>query len=315
MSAKLKIILSMTAFGTLSLFVRRIPLSSAEVALFRAVIALLVLGGGKRMLAGGATPPLRSSRDTLLPSPKAFPLRGRWHGTAVTDEVLPTSSRSALLLFLSGAAMGFNWIFLFEAYKYTTVSVATLSYYFAPVLVTLACPLLFHERMTARNVVCFVGSTAGLMLVVNPGALTGPDPVRGVLFGLAAATLYASVVLLNKKITGYSGIDRTVLQFGAAALVLLPYVLLGGGFHFARMDAAGWACLMAVGLIQSALAYVLYFSALKSLPGHEAAILSYIDPLVAVVVSLVVLRESVAPSQLIGGAMILAFTLADELGR
>ncbi len=315
MSARLKIILSMTAFGTLSLFVRRIALSSAEVALFRALIALLALGGGKVLWMGvKKLPPSPLRGDTSLGegvASLARPREGeRWRAAPERGHSLPR-----LLLFLSGAAMGFNWIFLFEAYKYTTVSVATLSYYFAPVLVTLACPLLFHERMTARNVVCFVGSTAGLMLVVNPGALAGTDPVRGVLFGLAAATLYATVVLLNKKISVYSGIDRTVLQFGAAALVLLPYVLLSGGFHFARMDAAGWTCLMAVGLIHSALAYVLYFSALKSLPGHDAAILSYIDPLVAVVVSLVVLRESVAPSQLLGGAMILAFTLADELGR
>ena len=294
MNAKLKITLSMTAFGTLALFVRHIPLTSAEVALFRAVIALTVilLGKGVRAAAkgrsGGAfTLSLKSARDR----------------------------RDALMLFLSGAAMGFNWIFLFEAYKYTTVSVATLSYYFAPVIVTAACPILFHERMTARDVVCFAGSTAGLVLVVNPAGLSGPDPLKGVLFGLAAATLYASVVLLNKGIAGCSGIDRTAIQFGAAALALLPYILLTGGFHFEAMDPLGWGCLLAVGLVHSALAYALYFTALKQLPGHEAAILSYIDPLVAVLISLVVLREPVAPAQLLGGAMILAFTLGNELKK
>ena len=97
--------------------------------------------------------------------------------------------------------------------------------------------------------------------------------------------------------------------------VLLPYILLNGGFHFEGMNPAGWICLLAVGLIHSALAYVLYFSSLKSLPGHEAAILSYIDPLVAVLISLAVLREPVAPAQLLGGAMILAFTLGNELKK
>lgn len=280
MNAKLKITLSMIAYGTLSLFVRHIPLTSAEVALFRAVIALAAIALFKVILKR----PLR--------------LKG--------------TGRDGLWLFLSGAAMGFNWIFLFEAYRHTTVSVATLSYYFAPVIVTVACPLLFREPMTKRDALCFIGSTAGLVLVINPTGLSGSDPLRGVLYGLAAAALYATVILLNKKIKGVSGIDRTALQFAAAALVLLPYVLLTTGFHLEAMDGAGWANLLVVGLVHSALAYVLYFSALKSLPGREAALLSYIDPLVAVLMSLLVLRESVAPIQLLGGAMILAFTLIDE---
>ena len=174
-------------------------------------------------------------------------------------------------------------------------------------------PVLFRERLTRRQLVCFLGATAGLALVVNPGELTGSAPMKGVLFGLAAAGLYATVILLNKKITRVSGIDRTVLQFAAAAVVLLPYVLLTTGIHLERMDATGWLCLLAVGALHSGAAYVLYFSALALLQGQEAAILSYVDPLVAVLISLTVLAEPVAPVQLVGGAMILAFTLANEL--
>ena len=283
MNAKLSIILSMVIFGTVSLFVRGIPLTSAEVALFRAVIALVCLVA------------LRLARRR--------PLSFRGAG------------RDAPLLFLSGAAMGFNWIFLFEAYRYTTVSVATLSYYFAPVIVMVACPVLFRERVTRWQALCFVGSTAGLALVVNPGGLAGGDALKGVLFALAAAALYATVILLNKGIRGVSGLDRTMLQFAAAAAVLLPYILLTTGIHFEAMTPAGWACLLAVGLIHSALAYVLYFSSIKALPGQETAILSYIDPLVAVLISLTVLGEAVAPAQLVGGAMILAFTLGNELRK
>ena len=282
MNPKLKLLISTATFGTLSLFVRHIPLTSAEVALFRAVIALGFLA--------------------LLKGLKSEPLRLRETGSE-----LP-------LLFLSGGAMGFNWIFLFEAYKYTTVSVATLSYYFAPIIVMVACPLLFGERMTKKQVLCFAGATAGLVLVINPDGLSGADPVKGVLFGLAAATLYATVILLNKRITRFSGLDRTLLQFASAAAVLLPYILLTTGIHLEGMNPTGWLCLLAVGLVHSGLAYVLYFSALSALPGQEAAILSYVDPLVAVLISLVVLKEPVSPAQLAGGAMILAFTLANELG-
>ena len=283
MSARLQMILSMALYGTLSVFVRNIPLTSSEVALFRAGIALLCL------LA------LQAARGKL-PRPGAM-------------------GRALPLLFLSGAAMGFNWILLFEAYRYTTVSVATLSYYFAPVIVTAACPLLFHERLTKRQLLCFAGATAGLVLVINVGALPGGgNHARGVAFGLAAAALYASVILMNKGIRGISGIDRTLFQFAAAALVLLPYVAATTGIRLSGMDAKGWLCLLCVGVVHSGLAYVLYFSALKALPGQEAAILSYIDPLVAVAISLTVLGEAVTALQLAGGGMILAFTLFNEIG-
>ena len=291
MNPKLQITLSMAIYGTLSLFIRNIPLTSSEVALFRAVIALACLLT------------LKAVQKKPLPGAPRLTDAPRRKGTG----------RDAALLFLSGAAMGFNWIFLFEAYRYTSVSVATLSYYFAPVIVMVACPILFRERIAPRQLLAFIGSSAGLVLVINPGGLEGGAALKGVLFGLAAAALYATVILLNKGIRSVSGIDRTMLQFAAAAAVLLPYILLTNGIHLGAMTAVGWLCLLAVGAVHSALAYVLYFSSLRSLPGQEAAILSYIDPLVAVVISLAVLGEPVAPVQLIGGAMILAFTLMNEL--
>ncbi|MGX8707075.1 MAG: EamA family transporter, partial [bacterium] len=165
-----------------------------------------------------------------------------------------------------------------------------------------------------KQIVCFIGSTAGLVLVINVGELTADgDHLRGVAFGLTAAALYATVVLMNKRITRASGLDRTVLQFAAAALVLTPYVLLTDGLPFGNMTGVGWACLLCVGLVHTTLAYVLYFSSLKALPGQEAAILSYIDPLVAVVISLTILKEPVTAAQLVGGGMILAFTLVNEI--
>ena len=273
---------AMVIYGTISLFVRNIPLSSAEVALFRAVIALAALLIFKR-------------------------LRGKRLNIQAMGGDLP-------LLALSGAAMGFNWIFLFEAYRYTTVSVATLSYYFAPVLVMLACPVLFHERFTRLQAACFAGATLGLCLVISPGGI-GADGahLKGVAFGLAAAVLYASVVLVNKRIARVSGLDRTLWQFAAAALVLAPYVLFTTGIHLEGMTPPGWASLLTVGVIHSGVAYVLYFSSLSRLPGQESAILSYIDPLVAVVVSVAVFAESASLQQILGGALILACTLLNEL--
>ena len=212
-------------FGTLAPFVRGISVSSGELALYRAVMAALLVGG--YLLVSGQKLALRANR------------------------------REAALLLLSGTAMGVNWILLFEAYRYTTVSIATLSYYFAPVLVTAACPLLFHERLTGKQIVCFVMSTLGVVLGIGGGGF------RGVSLGM--------------------------------------------------LDARGWGCLLLVGFFHTGVTYCLYFSALRELPGQEVALLSYMDPLVAVIVSVTVLGEPVTAPQLAGGALILGFTLWNEL--
>ena len=125
--------------------------------------------------------------------------------------------------------MGVNWILLFEAYRYTSVSVATLSYYFAPVIVTLVCPILFHEKLTGKKFLCFVMSTLGLVLITGIGDTRGSDDLKGILFGLGAAVFYATVILLNKSIHQVEGIHRTFLQFLSAIVVLIPYVLSTSG--------------------------------------------------------------------------------------
>ena len=153
----------------------------------------------------------------------------------------------------------------------------------------------------------------GLVLVIGVTDLArGGSHFTGILFGLGAAVLYATVILLNKSIRNISGIHRTFLQFLAAILVLIPYVACTGGFHLAGMPALGWGCLLVVGLFHTGVTYFMYFSALKELSGQEASILSYIDPLVAVVISVLVLHEPITASQLAGGILILGFTLWNE---
>ena len=280
--ARWMLVVSMTIFGTLGLFVRNIPVSSGELALYRAVLAATLIA------------------VFLLVTKQKIPFQ------AIKKEVP--------LLLGSGVAMGFNWILLFEAYKYTTVSVATLSYYFAPVIVTAVCPILFREKMTKKQIFCFVMSTLGLVMITGIGNLSGGRDLLGIGFGLGAAVLYATVILLNKFIKNVEGIHRTFLQFLAAIMVLIPYVMMTGGVTLGGMGGIGWVNLLIVGLIHTGVTYCLYFSSLKELPGQKAAILSYIDPLVAVVISVAVLGEAITVSQLIGGGLILGFTLWNEIG-
>ena len=279
---KLTFVFSMAVFGTLGLFVRNISVTSGELALYRAILAILLVGSF--IAVSGNKIPFREIK-------KEIPL-----------------------LLLSGAAMGFNWILLFEAYKFTTVSAATLSYYFAPVIVTLVCPILFKEKMTAKKWICFAMSTLGIILITGIGdASAGKNHLLGIAFGLGAACLYATVVLLNKFIKKVDGLHRTFLQFIAAVVVLIPYVGFTSGITLNTLDITGWICLLTVGIVHTGINYCLYFSSLKELPGQEAAILSYIDPLVAVLISVLVLGEQLTFTQMIGGLFILGFTLWNEI--
>ena len=280
--SRLMLAFSMAIFGTLAPFVRNIPVSSGELALYRAVLAALLIS------------------CYLLFTRQRIDFR------AIRKE-LP-------LLLLSGVAMGINWILLFEAYKYTTVAISTLSYYFAPVIVTVVCPFLFKEKLTKKQILCFIMSTLGLALVIGITDLgSGGNDMLGIAFGLGAACFYATVILLNKFIKGIAGIHRTFLQFLAAIVTLLPYVACTGGVNLGGLGQTGWICLLVVGLLHTGVTYCLYFSSLKELPGQEAAILSYIDPLVAIVIGVAVLGEPLSWQQLLGGAMILGFTLWNEL--
>ncbi len=280
--SRLMLIASMAIFGTMAPFVRSIPVTSGELALYRAILAASLIG------------------IFLLVTKQKIPF------AAIKKELV--------LLLLSGMAMGFNWILLFEAYKYTTVSIATLSYYFAPVLVTAVSAFLFREKLTPKQILCFIMSTFGIILVTGIGSLaSGGKNAIGIFFGLGAAVLYATCILINKFIKNVDGIHRTFLQFLAAILVVSPYVLATSGITLGNMNAIGWVNLLIVGFFHTGVTYCMYFTALKDVTGQQVSILSYIDPLVAVLISVTILGESMTVTQALGGAMILGFTLWNEL--
>lgn len=280
--ARIMLIISVIMFGTIGVFTRNIAVTSSELALYRAILATLLIGSYLLILR--------------------IPIN------------LKSIGKELPLLVCSGVAMGINWILLFEAFKYTTISAATISYYFAPVIVTIACCFLFHEKLTNKKILCFSMSTVGLFLTIGiENIQSGGNDLKGILFGLAAAVFYATVILLNKSIKNVAGIERTLLQFCSAVVVLTPYVLLTSGVTLYKLDSLGWFSLLFVGFVHTGITYCLYFSALKDLPGQESAILSYLDPLVAVIISVFILGESITSLQLLGACFVLGFTVWNEI--
>ncbi len=275
------LIVSMVIFGTVGIFRRWIPLPSATVAVARGLVGAVIL------LALNAV---------------------RRRKPAVAD-----IRRNLALLLISGAAMGVNWIALFEAYRYTTVAAATLCYYMAPILVILLSPLVLRERLTARKLLCAGAALLGMVFVSGVIDGGGIGELRGALLGLLAAALYASVVLMNKRMYPMPALDRTIVQLLTAGIVLLPYALLSGVTSEETPGVGAILLLAVVCVVHTGLAYALYFGSMEHLPAHTLALLSYIDPVVAVLLSALLLRERITILTALGAVLILGAAVIGEL--
>lgn len=276
-------IISMTLFGTIGLFVKYIPLSSSLIALCRAVIGFVFLVA--MML-------LQKKRLRLA-----------------------AIRKSLIALTLSGLFLGFNWILLFESYRYTSVAVSTLCYYLAPVLVVLLSPVFLKEKLTRRKILCVVSALAGMICIsgiFQSSAFSGTN-LSGVVFGLGAAILYAAIMILNKKITGLSGYERTVFQLGFSALVLIPYCLFTCDFSAVDLNAVQVILLVIVGVVHTGITYFLYFGAMDHLSSQTVAMLSYIDPVIAVLISVFILAEPLKVMDVPGALLILGAAIVSEL--
>ena len=278
---KLRFLLLMALFGLLGPLVRAIGLPSSVTACLRAWISAAALVAFC----------LVSNR----------PLdRAEWKKT-----LLP--------LVLSGALIGFNWIGLFEAYRYTTVATATVCYYVVPILILLASPLLLGERFTLRHLFCALTAFVGMVFVsgVAENGFAAAD-VRGPLFALLGAAGYACVILLNKKYPSGDSILRTTVQLSAAALVTTPYVLLTQRAPIS-LDLRGALLLLLLGVGLTAATYILYFNLIVRIPARSVAIFSYADPLVAVLLSVFALGERMTLFGLIGTVLIIGSAMVSEL--
>lgn len=279
---RLVLIAAMAIFGTIGIFRRYIPLPSGAVALARAsigVVFLLLL-----LLCKRQRPDFAAIRKNLIP------------------------------LLLSGAFLGFNWLLLFEAYKYTSVAVATLSYYMAPILLVLVAPVLFGERLTLKKGISAAAAVLGMVLVsgVLETGVRGLGELRGIILGLLAAVLYATIVVINKRIKGVSPLDKTAVQFAVSVAVLLPYVIFAENVAFSVITPTVAVLLLVIGVLHTGLAYALYFGAVERLRAGTVALFSYIDPVLAVLLSALLLKEPMTLLGGIGAVLVLGAALVSE---
>lgn len=282
MKSKIQFLLSMMIFGTIGVFVRYIDLSSSEIALLRSLIGSLFL-------------------MTVL-----FIMKRKISWTIVKV--------NALFLLLSSIALGGNWIFLFQAYKHTTISNAALSYYFAPVFVMILSPIVLKEKLSTKKIICIGVAMVGMLLIVGNGGVStsGLDDLLGIGYGLIAAAFYASLMLLNKFIKNMDGLETTLFQLVTATFLLMPYVFFTEGFGILEVSISSIPFILILGIVHTSIGFLLFFSGMKKLKGQSIAALSYVDPITSLVISTVILQEQMTFVQMLGGALLLGSTFVSE---
>lgn len=278
----LEYILSALIFGTIGLFRRYIPVSSAFLSFTRGIL------GGLFVLA--------YIRIRKKPGVSSIPKdKMKW-------------------LIISGAVMGVNWMLLFEAYNHTTVAIATLCYYMQPTILILLSPVLFKEKLTTKKLLCAAAAVIGMVLVSGViGGDTENSSVYGVLLGLGAACFYAAVIIINKKVTGLDPYPKTMIQLFAAGITMIPYMLLTRSFDSIPGDPLTVLLLLVVGLVHTGMTYVMYFGSMEGLRTQTIAILGYIDPVSALFFSAVFLKEPLSVYGIIGAVLIIGSAIIGEL--
>ena len=277
------IISSMLVFGSIGVFRRYIPASSAFLACSRGLL------GGLFILV-------------------FLKLARRSGGEKLT-------ARQPGRLIFTGILIGINWILLFEAFNQTTVPIATLCYYMQPTIVVLLSPLVFKEKLTRKKAVCASVAIIGMVLVsgVIGGGAQGAN-LRGVLLGLGAAVFYATVVMMNKKLGRIDPFRQTMIQLLAAGACMIPYMLLSGGIGETRFTARAVILMLIVGIVHTGIAYVAYFGSMTGLKIQSIALLSYIDPVSALFFAAIFLKEPLNALGIIGAVMIIGSAIVSETG-
>ena len=279
---KLGLIIAMLIWGSIGIFVRNINFTSSQIALVRAIVGSIFL------IIFSIISKENLSKEKI--------------------------KSNFLVLICCGICLAFNWIFLFQAYRYTTISTATICYYLAPIIVVLLSPFLLKEKLNSVKVSCIVAAMIGMLCIVGiDKSSMGENNMVGILYGLSAACFYASVVILNKFLKDISGRDSAMVQLSVAAIFLLPYVIFTEKISLVGVSIQSMIILLVVGVVHTGIAYLLYFTVIQKIESQTVAIYSYVDPISAIIMSAIILSESMSLIQVIGGILILGSTFISEV--
>ena len=208
-----------------------------------------------------------------------------------------------LWLLLGGLALVFNWVCLFTAYRYSSIAVATVVYHVQPFILLLLAAALGREALPLRKLPWLLLALLGVALSSGMLHADQSSSWAGVLLTLAAASLYAVATLATQQLKRLAPAQIAMLQMlmGVLALAMPAWNLA----ETAQFTAKAWGAVVVLGLVHTAWMYTLMYSAFQRLSAQAIAGLSFIYPVVAVLVDLLWFGHHPAPIQALGMALIL----------
>ena len=220
------------------------------------------------------------------------------------------NKRDLFFIALSGAAMAADWLLLFEAYAQIGVSLGMIINYCGPAIVIAVSALIFKEKISWAKIIALLAVFAGVVLISGRAVETSAR-LSGLLCAVLSAFAYAAMVIFNKKATRIKGIENAALQLLCAFLVIAIFVGYKQGFDIG-IYAKDWVPILWLGLVNTGLACYLYFSSIGALPIQTVAICGYLEPLCAVLLSVVILHERMLPLQVVGAVLIVGGAIFGE---
>lgn len=214
---------------------------------------------------------------------------------------------------LSGIAMALDWLLLFAAYNKIGICLSDLINYTGPIIVIALSPLILKERISAVAFLSLFITIIGVLLL-SQSAVTGDINIQGIIYAILSAVAYAAMILSDKKAKNIIGLDNSLLQLSFAAISIAIIVLVKDGIHisftFQSIIPILW-----LGIFNTGIGCMLYFSTIGDLPTQSVAILGYLEPMFSVLLAFLILHETMTYMQIIGAILIIAGSLLSELKK
>ena len=203
---------------------------------------------------------------------------------------------------LVGVLLGAHWLLFFVTIKLSSVAVAVLTVYTAPVFLAALAPLVLPERRSRIALAALVPASVGIALIgLAAGEAERLRPL-GVATGIAAAFSYAILVIGTKHLAARLPVPTIeVWYFTVAALVLAPF-LAAGDRVLPRADEVGYLVLL--GVVFTAASGLAYVWLLARVTAQAAGVLSYLEPVSAALLAWAILGEPITAGIAAGGILV-----------
>ncbi|KQZ14690.1 multidrug DMT transporter permease [Mesorhizobium sp. Root554] len=223
------------------------------------------------------------------------------------------SVRTLAIAALGGVAIVVNWLLLFSAFPRASISIATAVYNTQPFMLVAFGAIFFSERLTLAKLTWLAVSFVGMLLIVRTApdvSFVGTDYFIGIAMALAAAFFWAVAAVVTKTLKGTPPHLIALIQVCVGVVMLAPFA----NFSALPTDAWSWTMLVTLGVVHTGLMYILMYGAIQKLPTSLQGSLSFIYPVVAILVDVLAFGHRLHPAQVVGAAAILIAAAGMNLG-